>query len=981
MYWPISTPRQFSLPRLPHNNQGSRSPSNTGTGSGYADLNDEDSIITIKMARNGLVFAVITSRNLYIYQSRPLCPVAVAARTDNSISNYGHNVNLLIRPDSQLFIVQTSMGYFMTFTLTASSADDRVMKMSFDNISDLPYIVPGPGEEGGVIQHNIKYKMVIKVDAGIESALALEDELLVLTTSPPAAQLIRWVADSKGGPQTRTELLAHMDWFNVRERITTVIWEKAMGLFGWISSNGKGWAVVNSSISSGNGTNSSPNSEPSSPVTERMSKSKIFSGFCFHTPNKSVSSTNTDRRSSLLDATFVVNIAINSRFSLIGAGTLGGNIFIYNVKDYAGHIPLLREIKSPFTSFGKITTIKWSPDGYALFAGYERGWALYSVYGKLEAHSMLAEDNSLHSEKWRKGICDACWTPNGNEILFITPKSQDMWSIEFSKWSLSGNFSWDNISRTLLFANEKLLLYRGHDQSNLTTISHEAILWQEIAIPYAYISDNWPIQSSCISHDGKWIAIAGKHGLGHYSIYSGRWKFFVNENMENEFSVHGGMVWFNNILLVSVDTDRNTHEIRAYSRDRELDSSLVLHVQQIPSSVIMISLVGDSLLVYTYSNTLYQFIVYYNTFQFSLELVGQVSFAGIVHAPARVRAINWILPDDQAKNGNPIDDISFATIVFLIDGKLVMLYPLHSDADLRYDMKVLKDNVEYYTIVHRGLLKNSIWAFDGTDVLVWLEDMLNINTRPDAISDPIRINVDFYPLSFLFDKGIIIGVESNLTHRRNVSFSYSSQTTRTHLFIHHILRHYLTANKEAEALHIARSYQNLEYFGHSLEVMLHDVLDEEADKPPPPEEAILPRVVNFLNNFNEMLDVIVGCTRKTELASWNVLFDIVGSPKNLFEKCISLGQLKTAGGYLLILQTMEQLEDSSAEMIRLFSMAMEAGDWDLCKELARFLTALDNSGETLRETLKKIKLSDELNGASLIDDVDEKLRVESADQP
>ncbi|KAK9384282.1 RIC1-domain-containing protein [Lipomyces mesembrius] len=48
-----------------------------------------------------------------------------------------------------------------------------------------------------------------------------------------------------------------------------------------------------------------------------------------------------------------------------------------------------------------------------------------------------------------------------------------------------------------------------------------------------------------------------------------------------------------------------------------------------------------------------------------------------------------------------------------------------------------------------------------------------------------------------------------------------------------------------------------------------------------------------------MLDVIAGCTRKTEVASWHVLFDIVGSPKELFEKCMSLGQLKTAGGYSL----------------------------------------------------------------------------------
>lgn len=141
--------------------------------------------------------------------------------------------------------------------------------------------------------------------------------------------------------------------------------------------------------------------------------------------------------------------------------------------------------------------------------------------------------------------------------------------------------------------------------------------------------------------------------------------------------------------------------------------------------------------------------------------------------------------------------------------------------------------------------------------------------------------------------------------------------------------------------------------------MLHDALDAEADKSPPPEVATLPRVVKFLKNFPERLDVIVGCTRKTEVASWQALFDIVGSPKELFESCMELGQLKTAGGYLLILHNMEPLQDSSSDMIRLFSEAVTSGDWDLCKELARFLTALDNSGDTLRSALHYLKVKDD----------------------
>ena len=60
-----------------------------------------------------------------------------------------------------------------------------------------------------------------------------------------------------------------------------------------------------------------------------------------------------------------------------------------------------------------------------------------------------------------------------------------------------------------------------------------------------------------------------------------------------------------------------------------------------------------------------------------------------------------------------------------------------------------------------------------------------------------------------------------------------------------------------------------------------------------------------------MLDVVVGCTRKTELKLWRYLFRYAGRPKDLFEQCMERGMLKSAGGYLLVLHTLEQLRESS----------------------------------------------------------------------
>ena len=146
------------------------------------------------------------------------------------------------------------------------------------------------------------------------------------------------------------------------------------------------------------------------------------------------------------------------------------------------------------------------------------------------------------------------------------------------------------------------------------------------------------------------------------------------------------------------------------------------------------------------------------------------------------------------------------------------------------------------------------------------------------------------------------------------------------------------------------------YFPHVLEVLLHNVLDEEVEEAPPRDVALLPRVLSFLSSFPQYLDILVQCTRKTEVRSWHTLFAYLPPPQTLFEESLEKGLLKTAGGYLLILHTLDELGSSSNELMRLLSRAKDEGDWELCKELARFLMSLDPSGTTLRDAAETIKL-------------------------
>lgn len=171
-----------------------------------------------------------------------------------------------------------------------------------------------------------------------------------------------------------------------------------------------------------------------------------------------------------------------------------------------------------------------------------------------------------------------------------------------------------------------------------------------------------------------------------------------------------------------------------------------------------------------------------------------------------------------------------------------------------------------------------------------------------------------------------------------------------------MLRFHLSRYDSSAALHLAHQYQHLEYFAHSLEILLHNVLDEEVDSAPAPEAALLPGVLSFLSSFPQYLDIVVQCTRKTEVRSWRTLFTYLPPPQELFEESLHRGSLKTAGGYLLILHTFEELSSSSEQLVRLLSRAKDEEDWELCKELARFLTALDETGATLVEALELVNL-------------------------
>jgi len=154
------------------------------------------------------------------------------------------------------------------------------------------------------------------------------------------------------------------------------------------------------------------------------------------------------------------------------------------------------------------------------------------------------------------------WVANGGEILILRQGGDErIWSLEFARSSSAGFFSSTNTARPMLQTGEKLLIYRGYDQDDNTMISQDpSVLWNTVQVPAVYLADNWPIRISVMSPDGRYVAVAGTRGLAHYSANSGRWKTFVNEHMEKDFIVRGGMCWYQHILIAAVESN-DTYQV------------------------------------------------------------------------------------------------------------------------------------------------------------------------------------------------------------------------------------------------------------------------------------------------------------------------------------------------------------------------------------------------------------------------------------
>ncbi|XP_051055928.1 guanine nucleotide exchange factor subunit RIC1 [Phodopus roborovskii] len=510
--------------------------------------------------------------------------------------------------------------------------------------------------------------------------------------------------------------------------------------------------------------------------------------------------------------------------------------------------------------------------------------------------------------------------------------------------------------------------------------------WHVVQISSTYLESNWPIRFSAIDELGQNIAVAGKFGFAHYSLLTKKWKLFGNITQEQNMIVTGGLAWWNDFMVLACyNLSDRQEELRIYLRTSNLDNAFA-HVTKAPAETLLLSVFRDMVVVFRADCSICLYSIERkfdgsNTTA-NVQVLQEVSMSRYIPHPFLVVSVT--LTSVSTENGitlkMPQQARDAESIMLNLAGQLIMMQRDRSGPQIREKDSnpnqrkllpfcppvVLAQSVENVWTTCRANkqkrhLLEALWlSCGGAGMKVWLPLFPRDHRKPHSflsqrIMLPFHINI--YPLAVLFEDALVLGAVNDTLlydslYTRNsareqleVLFPFCVVERTSQIYLHHILRQLLVRNLGEQALLLAQSCAALPYFPHVLELMLHEVLEEEATSREPIPDPLLPTVAKFITEFPLFLQTVVHCARKTEYALWNYLFAAVGNPKDLFEECLMAQDLDTAASYLIILQNMEVPAVSRQHATLLFNTALEQGKWDLCRHMIRFLKAI-GSGES-----------------------------------
>ncbi|XP_074641700.1 guanine nucleotide exchange factor subunit RIC1-like [Tubulanus polymorphus] len=946
-------------------------------------------IVNISANRERILFAVLTANALSIWFCKPSVQIVCFERSANSLTKFGVNESTEWKPDSSLVAVTTSLGYIIFYKIDVDTAVPHHHCLytqheggKHNNKKELCDIHTGDGIPA-LLLSQLSY---MQVPGGIKCVVSLREDLMVATRTGMLLR-IRWdgfINDELGISLSNVPFatdLQHSRACNLSDDtvvyyISDMEYSSSMGGFAVVLSNGRAAFL----------TATSPKFEPSQVIG--VWAESVTNATCVAVNHKyrliAFGCQNGDGLVYCID-------------EVSGALMLSHKLIVSS-KDYpdaaliTGGVSLFK-----WTPDGCALSMSWSNGGYAVWSVYG-ALLVCTLASDFSGNEYVKESNvNIQSMEWGpEGYY--LW-------LAIKPAvdcndSKNIMQIPFVKSALTMNPCSTNHEHLCLQGADRLFLnteVKMLNQSNgiykngmvldtdLTmsistsmtdsTCSANFLLsgnkqWQIVPFPLTYLGCNWPIRLCALDRTGQYIAIAGKTGLCHYAPSTKKWKLFGNETQEHDMVVSGGMTWWKDFICCGcVNILDQRDELRFYPRSSKLDNTFA-HIIKVPSPILLLNTFHDILIVFCADCH----IMLYNMERknsrpnptIEVQKIQEVAIGTFI--PQAVSVVSVTLTSVRTESAmlrGSVEPKQAESILLNYAGKLLMFQrdksghhvqpkdgkykPLPFCAPLMVASSVENMWSTPRTCANKKYLLEALWLSCGAHGMkVWLPLLPREEVKtPGYMSRRIMLpfNVEVYPLTVLFEDAVILGVTcENIFYYSadsELSFPFSTLERTSQIYLHHILRQLLRRNLGSHALEIARCCTDLPYFGHVLELLLHEVLEEEATSKEPIPDPLLPRVVAFIQEFPEYLQTIVHCARKTEVALWPYLFTTAGNPKDLFEECLMSKNLDTAASYLIILQNLEIPLVSRQHATLLLDSALEQCKWDLARDLVRFLKAID----------------------------------------
>lgn len=887
--------------------------------------------------------AILTSVTVYLWGTRPLALQASFKRSEQSVLEYGQNIMLCWTSDSQRLVVGTQLGYLLFLQISVSSSSAMSLRLETTRVG---VHAPGDLASFGLDVEAFRASTAV-IHHKITALVSRSDEIMVATT----AGVIERFSLVKKQFDAAAAIVINTIKFSSSPRsisgvahIVSMSFQPSMKSLAVALSNGRAGLIS----------------------TSNFGFDKDMLGHWVGGEDDSCKFT---------------CVALNSRFRLLAVGQNNGDVRVYSIE--AGSKLVHSHTVTQYSTLSgmvparsgssAVSAISFTDDGYAMAVGWKQGGVrVWSVFGFLLMSSTDDTTNEESEHPVIEGVSSLSWGPQGYSLMAMSCKSSKVMKFSFVKSSLTNNSTLANQFNVTLQGESQI--YINPDMGDIRSPRNVDKLldlqWQTLQVPAQYLDQNLPIRFVAAGPGSQYIAVAGRRGVAHFSRATGRWRLFGNQTQEQALECVGGIVWWNEYLIVPCKTANGQHEVRFFPRNSNLDNRHMTHVQMISREILLLNVCGDRLIVYTSARRVQIFTMSIGNTKGSepapvlLQPEWELDLRDHVPYSANVLSMclnqTQVSPRSDSLDTNSYKELSPVSLVVNVAGKIFMFpfenvtatNPSEATTIAVGSPALLAIGVEnFWGWAPSGSTKveqhhdAALWFGCGArGMYVWLPLHRNAGQLDEDTAKWIMLpfNLNIFPLSVLFSDVVILGASHDVHHYSAGKFPCYALERKTQIYLHHILRQLLRRDQDSHAMKIAEACQDLPYFSHVVELMLHEVLENEAGVFRDPENALMPKVAAFIKTFPNYLDIIVRSARKTEMAKWKYLFSVVGEAKSLFEECIRENRLDTASSYLIILQSLESPTESAKLAVRILKLALLAENWRLAKDLVRFLQATSN---------------------------------------